>query len=278
VRADMSHVIVERPRRGAGWDRRGRDLAPEDLPTHEGMRRSHVVSGRWKALNENLAPLRRFLERQVGRPWDLIYSEIAANLRADNTVQQHVRDHIDDFVAVKPRRGVRSGFLASRRDGMWHQPLFVDAKDGILKRTDRLPEERARARAEMPSKEPPDSISLAPDLEFRRIDGLWYEIRLAEMPPALYEPHVETRKVQLKPHVRGSRVVEIEVTVRRLVSPPVRDVVVGRSIPVGPAIDEPKAWVEYKRLRGDRCYAVGKRRLSHAEMRRHGIEDRPEDV
>ena len=25
-------------------------------------------------------------------------------MRVDNTVQQHVRDHLSDFVAVKPRR------------------------------------------------------------------------------------------------------------------------------------------------------------------------------
>jgi hypothetical protein len=56
------------------------------------------------AVTTSPAPLRRFLKRQVGRPWDKVYSEIAAHLRADNTVRQHVRDHLRNFVAVKPRR------------------------------------------------------------------------------------------------------------------------------------------------------------------------------
>src|SRR5262245_11066334 len=104
MREDMSHVIVERPRLGGGRARKGRAVALDDLPRHEGMRRPHKRSGDWKTLNENLSPLRRYLEHQVGRPWDKVYSEIARNLRTDSTVQQHVRDHLHDFVAIKPRR------------------------------------------------------------------------------------------------------------------------------------------------------------------------------
>jgi hypothetical protein len=33
--------------------------------------------------------------------WDRVYADIAAHLRADNTVQQHVRDHLRDFAAVR---------------------------------------------------------------------------------------------------------------------------------------------------------------------------------
>src|SRR5713226_10677218 len=104
MREDMSRVIVERPRLGGGRTRKGRTRPLEDLPKQEGMQRPHMRSGDWKMLNENLAPLRRYLERQVGRPWDKVYSEIARHLRVDNAVQQHVRDHLSDFVAVKPRR------------------------------------------------------------------------------------------------------------------------------------------------------------------------------
>ncbi len=59
-------------------------------------------------------------------------------------MQQHVRDHLRDFVAITPRR--QAGLYANRVSGLWHQPLYVDEKDGILKRTDRLPEEKARRR------------------------------------------------------------------------------------------------------------------------------------
>jgi len=42
------------------------------------------------------------------QPWNKVYSEIAAHLRVDSTVQQHVRGHLRDFVAVTPRRNLSS--------------------------------------------------------------------------------------------------------------------------------------------------------------------------
>ena len=58
-------------------------------------------------LNENLAPLQRYLARQVGRPWNKIYAEIAEHLKPTSTVQQHVRDHLKDFVQLHPSEDVR---------------------------------------------------------------------------------------------------------------------------------------------------------------------------
>jgi hypothetical protein len=145
MREDMARLIVERPRIKPFNCRKGRRRDWDDMPAHEGMRRGHALRGDRKELNENLAPLRRYLERQVGRPWSKVYSEIARNLRIDNAVQQHVRDHLRDFVAVKPRRMAhpwRGG------EALWWQPLYVDPATGLLCRTDRLPEEKARRRAE----------------------------------------------------------------------------------------------------------------------------------
>jgi hypothetical protein len=283
MRADMSRVIVERPRRG-GIDRRGRAVALDELPQREGMRRRYRISGGGKELNENLAPLRRYLERQVGRPWNKVYAEIAKHLRSGNTVQQHVRDHLHDFVAIKPRRryewyftypgGGKEAFSL-----LWYQRLYVDEKDGILKRTDRLPEEKARQRARRNrSSRPIDRIALAADRELRRIDGFGYELRLAPMPEPIYRAVVEHRNVPLKPFHRRSPVVEIEVTVRRLAGPSVRDAVTGQPVEVGPEIDEPRAWSEYRRRCPDRRYAVSKRRLCKAELRRHGLHDQDPDA
>jgi hypothetical protein len=146
MREDMAQVIVERPRIKPYNNRKGRRRALDNLPKHEGMRRGHAERGDTKRLNENLAPLRRYLEGQVGRPWDKVYAEIAAHLRVDSTVQQHVRGHLRDFVAVTPRRNL-SSWRPSVRGGLWWQRLYVDPVTGLLCRTDRLPEEKARQRA-----------------------------------------------------------------------------------------------------------------------------------
>ncbi len=79
----------------------------EPLRALRGGREPMRGPAKTKWLNENLAPLKRFLGKQVGRPWDKVYSEIAENLKPTSTVQQHVRDHIEDFVALKTT-GARS--------------------------------------------------------------------------------------------------------------------------------------------------------------------------
>jgi hypothetical protein len=276
MREDMSRVIVERPRLGGGRHRKGRAVPLEDLPSHEGMGRPYVLSGDYKSLNENLKPLRRYLERQVGRPWNKVYSEISRNLRADNTVQQHVRDHLGDFVAVKPRR--RSGALyrtADGKDRLWYQPLYVDPRDGLLKRTDRLPEAKALRRARCRAPEPPSRITLTADRELRCVAGIWYEVTLAPLPGPEYRAVREIRNVPLRRRSPASQTIELEMEVRRLVTPAARDAISGAAVPAGPEIDDERGRADYNRAYPDRHYAVGKRALSRAELKRHGLRNSP---
>ncbi|MDE8345631.1 MAG: hypothetical protein POH28_05570 [Acidocella sp.] len=273
MRDDMAKIIVERPRRGDHSERKGRVRVLEDLPQREGMRRPHLLRGWGKELNENLQPLRRYLERQVGRPWDKVYAEIAKNLRVDNTVQQHVRDHLHNFVAVTPRR-VFGGWWSRRGMGLWYQPLYVDPVTGLLCRTDRLPEKKARRRTKLHRPpETPTRIGLSPDRELRLIDGLWYEVRLAPMPEPVFLAGVEMQTRPLRPYDRKSPMVTLEVVVRRLATPAVWDVVAGALIEVGPAIDDPTSWRTYRQAHPDRRYAVTKRMLNHLELRRHGVRN-----
>ncbi|HJQ58292.1 MAG TPA: hypothetical protein VJ890_15400 [Vineibacter sp.] len=278
MRDDMARVIVERPRRRIDSVRKGRERRLGELPHKQGLRRFNVERGGRTHLNENLAPLRRFLERQVGRPWSKVYSEICARLRVDSTVQQHVRDHLEDFVALAPRRGIHMRFSWHKRsEGLWDQPLYVDPRDGLLKRTDLLPEEKVRRRreAEARRKVPPvERVPLSAERELRCLDGIWYEIRLAPMPEATYREVFEPPQPQLDWPGRKDRQEGALVRVRRLISPPVRDFVTGKNVEVGPAVDRTSAWAAYRKRYPDRRYAAAKRQISTAELRRHGLSNR----
>jgi hypothetical protein len=120
MRHDMSQVLVECPRRGGDRMRKGRSLPFGQLPSKQGMQRPHLKGG-CKELNENLKPLRRFLERQVARPWNTVFSEIACNLRVTSTVQKHVRDHLSDFVRLETWVAAKNRYGASDRlaTGRW---------------------------------------------------------------------------------------------------------------------------------------------------------------
>ena len=104
MRRDMFQVIIERPRLGAGRSKKQRTeertaRAFERAPAKVPMGRGRGT----KELNENLAPLRRFLASRTGRPWNAVHSEMCAVLSMGSAVQKHVLDHVRDFVEENPR-------------------------------------------------------------------------------------------------------------------------------------------------------------------------------
>jgi len=193
MRSDMYKVIVERPRTGAGWTKPGRaPREPDDRRACEGMR-PRGRSRKW--LNENLRPLQRWLERQAGRRWDAVYSELCKGVDRRNTVQQHIHEHLRDFVAVDVLEiGGRlcvarewGGVVAladSRCD------LYVDPRNGCLMRNEEAAADRARRRREyvlgVRAREAGwrEGVRRIDDtIQLHRVDGIWYRVELAPVPP-----------------------------------------------------------------------------------------------
>jgi hypothetical protein len=99
----MFEVIIERPRVGSNYRSRRKGRHGEPGRRQEAPRCEPMSVGRGsKHLNENLAPLRRFLQRRVGRPWDAVRSEICARLKMTSAVQKHVLDHVKEMVEENP--------------------------------------------------------------------------------------------------------------------------------------------------------------------------------
>lgn len=102
-------------------------------------------------------------------------------------------------------------------------------------------------------------------------------MRLAPLPEPIYRTFREVQIRKLKPWATLSPVASFDVTVRRLATPAVIDAVTRALIAAGPEIDDEAGWRTYRRQQPDRRYAVGKRVLSKAELRRHGLWNLPED-
>lgn len=221
MREDMCKIIVERPRLIRGdWLRGGREdgfrqfLNSEDRPNKIGIRAGHV-NRKW--LNENLAPLRRFLISSVGRPWDKVRSEVLTNIDQCSTVQQHIMEHVDDYVItdvmVTPRgelqpgkRGVvfryrppysRTGALELVEES--RSPLFVDPRTGILRETHAQTHRKQTARtasAERASEQAQTLRVIDATHQLRRFNEVWYEVTIAPIPGA---PLREWQKQRMKP-------------------------------------------------------------------------------
>ena len=246
----MSKVIVERPRR-PGYDnstkRRGRTVDPDLMVSKEGMRAPHVRNYGGKELNENLAPLRRFIRSRVGQLWDDVYSEISQHLSVTNAVQQHVRDHLEDFVCVRTSMVNGEVWISGRwgqvkpvRDS-WME-FYVDPCTGILcLNADRETwQHRQRREADARKAEEAAKIHVAGDsTEYRKVDGIWYEVKWDHVPPPLM--------------VRYTDKVTGEVTQKSMVVSRT-DVFTGRR----------------HDKEGER-YRSGQRQISREELRRNGL-------
>lgn len=182
MRWDMHKVIVERPRLGSSAPSRKTALrlrssrlaaadAGEDYDS--GPRRAS--SGRSdKSLNENLAPLERYLRSQVGRPWAKVYGEVRQGVDTRSAIGLHVLQHVPDLVETDTF--LDRGQVCALR---WGRPapmcgLYVHPVTGILRDADRS--QRKRSVTQKPEPEP-DVVRVSEELEYRKLNGLWFRFR-----------------------------------------------------------------------------------------------------
>jgi hypothetical protein len=97
----MAKVVTEAPRYGHAKPSRkwGRRLTRDEyeLDDHGPARASSARRRQytnWKNFSDVLGPLRRYLRKQVGRPWDTIWSEITQTLDSRSLAGQHIFEHI----------------------------------------------------------------------------------------------------------------------------------------------------------------------------------------
>jgi len=201
MRADMFEVIIERPRWGSrmGHPRRAKRMDakvaaardPDLMLSKLGMKRGATFARVSKSLNENLAPLRRYLESQVNRPWDKVWSDICENLSTASTVQQHVRDHVSDFVAI--HTSIKDGVLYGQtRYGKLHPltdlhyRLYVDPRTGILRKNKHYKSWQRQHREEQAAAAKHRATrmrEITPNIQAHKLDdNCWWEVRLAPTP------------------------------------------------------------------------------------------------
>ena len=151
------------------------------LPKFEGIKRPHTNR---KGLTDLLGPLRRWLQSQVGRPWNDVYSEACAVIKPDSVIRAHVKTHLLEFVerntfmhegkvCVLDGRWTGEPILLERR--RWRSDLFfVHPDTGLLQVS---PQESRRARLARRPRPPETFRWIGKGVALKQIRGLWYECR-----------------------------------------------------------------------------------------------------
>ena len=178
----MHKVVIERPRWNPGPGKQGRraNWPDELLPKFEGIKRPHRSR---KGLRDLLGPLKRWLQSQVGRPWNDVYSEACAVIKPDSIIRAHVKTHLLEFVERhtfmhegKPcvlevgygGRGIVP--VVEGRSG-WNL-FYVHPISGLLLKTSWLSRRVRRAREPKP---PVTEYWIRKNISRQQIRGLWFE-------------------------------------------------------------------------------------------------------
>lgn len=174
MRKDMDRILVGRPRVGGrgpkntGRGKDSRDL--ENLPTKEGMK-DRWKKGELKQLNENLAPFYRYLCKQVGRPWDKVYSEIRERINAKSAVQLHILQHLEQYVELHVEiEGGKPFANSGWRRSYEVDGLYVCPTSGLLK-------ENKPKRRSWKSRKP--NYTTIDGKNYIESEHGWFEIELA---------------------------------------------------------------------------------------------------
>lgn len=209
MREDIAKVIVERPRLGSrsrssddpkGYNRKryGKDYILEDLPQKESMSARRRYGWDAKELNENLSPLRRFLEKNVGRPWDKVFSELSEHIDLNSTVKRHIWQHVFDFVEKNTFMGddgkvwVHSGYGSGdhpleAKQYYTRAHLYIHPKDGLLKKVKVKPDKDGAKYKQYYHNKPVGFArhDFNKTFQYHKQNGIWYIIELKKIPLGL---------------------------------------------------------------------------------------------
>ena len=150
---------------------------PESLPKREGMKKQYGYD--LKMFGEFFPPLIGYLRKNVGRPWDKVFSDLAKSLKGGGTVIDHVYVHLWQFVERNPKWIDGWPHGAELRYQGEHSPLlkgdlYVD-RHGILRE---VKKHKPRPKGKMVDKR----VVISELEQYRRIKGVWYHVWFKKVP------------------------------------------------------------------------------------------------
>ena len=149
----------------------------DHLPQKQGMKKPYGYD--LKEFGEFFPPLIGYLQKNVGRPWDKVFSDLAKSLNGGGAVINHVYVHLRQFVERNPKWIGGWPHGAELRFEGEHSPLrkgdlFVD-RHGILRE---LKKNKPRPKGKKVDKR----VDISDLEQYRRVNGVWFHVRFKMLP------------------------------------------------------------------------------------------------
>jgi hypothetical protein len=184
----LDRIIIERPR--GGWRSSLKKVTGNkkyleeitDIALTDGLLTPYLIKPRNKTkwFSDCLGPLYRWLEFHVGHDWNYVYSKLSQILDSTTLSGRHIISHVWQYVErdVELIDGIpyrKSGSYPYPLGGHGYDRLYVHPETGILCVAERIKKE--------PKQKPDDFLFVDAYHHYRKIDGLWYAIELADFEP-----------------------------------------------------------------------------------------------
>lgn len=143
MRKDMSKVLTERPR-GGGHKPKGltrRHRYGKSPIKQEGIRKPYKAHWSSKHFTDHLAPVARWLEKQIGRPWNKVWSDLKKALPKGGELSHHLAGHVKDMVQEEVYEENKKIFYSNHMTWkhsssveLHNDVLYVCPRTGLLKK------------------------------------------------------------------------------------------------------------------------------------------------
>ncbi|MFA6211300.1 MAG: hypothetical protein WC714_17835 [Candidatus Obscuribacterales bacterium] len=151
------------------------DLGQGQDATHQSMNAPWRHNRKEKRIH--LAPLRRFLRAQVGRPWNDVYSDVCHTFKGVVSNGDRLTNYIDWDVELNVRVRESDGELITERGySVGGNTLYVHPESGILTLSPTSARRRYKRKPRF------EMVSIDNEHKLVNIDGLWYVVTLATIP------------------------------------------------------------------------------------------------
>lgn len=179
----LDRIVIERPR--GGWRSSLKKVTGNkkyleeitDVACTDGLLTPYLIKPRRKTkwFSDCLGPLYRWLRSKTGQNWDDVYSELCQILDITTLSGKHILSHVWGYVEREAVLvdGIVYNRQYQRQLGSWHEELFVHPETRILCIANKV--------RKIPPKKPDDFVAIDDYHHYRKLDGIWYLIELADM-------------------------------------------------------------------------------------------------